>query len=107
MRYIFVVTLLLTSFLCGAGHAETSTKPKQGEVNNLVPNMQEKMMADKDIMALIYTLQSDPEMQELLNDPAVLKAVSEGDVGTLTANPRFMQLLNNPRVREIQQRMVK
>jgi hypothetical protein len=107
MRYIFIVTILMTSFLCSAGHAQSPAKPNQGEVNKLVPGIQEKMMADKDIMALVYSLQNDPEMQEILNDPAVVKAVSEGDTDALLANPHFIQLLNNPHVREIQQRIVK
>jgi hypothetical protein len=107
MRFMFIITILLTSFLGGAVHAQSPVKPNQGEVNKLVPGIQEKMMADKDIMALVYSLQNDPEMQELLNDPAVAKAVSESDTSALLANPHFIQLLNNPRIREIQQRIVK
>jgi hypothetical protein len=107
MRYLFVVTLMLAFFLCGAGHAATASGQQQGSVNSQVQDLQEKMLADKDIMVLILALRDDPEMQALLNDPAVVKAVSQGDTGALTANPRFMQLLNNPRVSEIQQLMEK
>jgi hypothetical protein len=72
-----------------------------------VREFQEKMLGDTDIMALILALQNDPEMQMLLNDPAVLNAVASGNINALTGNPRFMQLLNNPRIREIQQRIEK
>lgn len=107
MRYLFVVTLMLAFFLSGSGYAATASGQQQGVVNSQVQDLQEKMLADKDIMALILALRDDPEMQALLNDPAVVKAISQGDTNALTANPRFMQLLNNPRVREIQQLMEK
>jgi hypothetical protein len=56
-------------------------------------------------MALILSLQDDPEMQALLNDPALLEAVQAGDLSALTANPRFMKLLDNAKVKEIQKRV--
>ena len=51
---------------------------------------------------LIGALQSDPDMQALVNDPAILNAIQSGDISTLIQNPSFMKLLNNPRVREIE-----
>jgi hypothetical protein len=107
MHYLFVVTLMLAFFLCGAGQAATVSGQQQGSVNSQVQDLQGKMLADKDIMTLILALRDDPEMQALLNDPSVLQAVSQGDISALTANPRFMHLLDNPRVREIRQLMEK
>jgi hypothetical protein len=107
MRYLFAVILMLAIFLCGVGQSAAASGQQQGAVNSQVQDLQEKMVADKDIMALILALRDDPEIQKLLNDPEIQKAVSQGDTGSLTANPRFMQLLNNPRVREIQQLMEK
>jgi hypothetical protein len=66
--------------------------------------LQEKMMNDKEIMALILSLQNDPDFKKAIEDPALLKAVNEGDIATLTANPAFMKLLNNATVRQIEQK---
>jgi hypothetical protein len=63
--------------------------------------LKERMMNDREIMALITALQNDPEMQVLLSDPAVLSAVQSGDIGTLMSNPAFLKLLDNPRVKGI------
>jgi hypothetical protein len=68
-------------------------------------DLQERIMNDKDAMALIQALQNDPEVQEALKDPSVISAVNSGDFGSLASNPRFMKLLENPRIKEIQRRM--
>jgi hypothetical protein len=73
---------------------------------NAVPSqdvkaLTEKMLSDKEIMTLIRSLQNDPDFKKALEDPAILKAISEGDVSALTANPQFMKLLNNAVVKEI------
>ena len=87
-----------------------SAEPRQNSENNgsVAPNVEElkeRMMKDEGIMALVLAMQNDPEMQTLLNDPAIIHAIQAGDIGTLINNPDFMKLLNNPRVREIEKRM--
>jgi len=65
-----------------------------------VNELQKQMLQDEGVMALILALQNDPEMQALLNDPAILADIQAGDIRALTGNPDFMKLLNNARVRE-------
>jgi hypothetical protein len=60
-----------------------------------------KIAGDSDIMAKIMLLQNDPEFKKALEDPAILKAVNEGDIPALTSNPKFMKLLDNATVKEI------
>jgi hypothetical protein len=66
--------------------------------------LQEKMLSDKKIMTLIQSLRNDSDFKKALEDPELMKAVSEGDISTLTANPQFMNLLNNATVKEINQK---
>lgn len=97
----------------GATHDNTAVPPAESRQRatgreSATPNveeMKERMLKDEGTMALIRELQNDPEMQTLLRDPAVLRAIQAGDIGTLTSNPDFMKLLNNPRVREIEKGM--
>jgi hypothetical protein len=70
-----------------------------------VRSLQNKMMNDQEIMGMIQSLQNDPEFKKLLEDPDVMKAVSEGDIPALMANPKFTKLLNNPTVRDIQKKV--
>lgn len=108
MRRAGIGIFLASMFLCstvslctaanGGGAAPSSVTPQ-------VKELQEKMLGDEGVMALIMALQNDPEMQALLNDPAVVEAVKAGDIGVLANNPRFMNLLNKPQVREIQRKV--
>jgi hypothetical protein len=50
------------------------------------------MMKDQQIMALIGAMQNDQELQVLLSDPTILRAIQVGDVSTLSWIPmRTMQ----------------
>lgn len=93
----------LASF--GAARAEETAFSRDDEVARQVETLQEKMLNDTEIMALIVQLQNDPEMQRLLNDPTAIEAAQRGDINALVDNPRFMQLIDNPRVREIQRKV--
>jgi Domain of unknown function (DUF4124) len=70
-----------------------------------VAELKERMMKDEGTMALIGALQNDPDMQALLSDPSIVRAVQAGDIGTLINNPAFMKLLGNPRIREIENKI--
>lgn len=108
IRLIATVTLVAGFWIQGSSGlvlAEGTTFSRDDEVASQVEALQEKMLNDADIMALIGALQNDPDMQRLLDDPAAVEAARRGDINSLVANPRFMQLLNNPRVREIQRKI--
>lgn len=68
-------------------------------------SLQHNLMSDQEIMGMILSLQNDPDFKKLLEDPEVMKAVSEGNIAALTANPKFMKLLGNPTVQEIQKKV--
>jgi hypothetical protein len=70
-----------------------------------VRSLQNKMMNDQEIMGMIQSLQNDPEFKKVLEDPDIMKAVSEGDIPALMANPKFTKLLNNSTVQDIQQKV--
>jgi hypothetical protein len=70
-------------------------------------SLQDKMMADKDVMAMIQSLKDDPQFTKILEDPEIMNAVNSGDTAALMTNPRFLQLLHNPTVRDIQQKVAK
>ncbi len=70
-----------------------------------VSALQDRMMNDKEIMSKIESLQNDPEFMKILEDPAVMKAVTSGDTAALMANPQFLKLMNNSTIRDIQQKV--
>ncbi len=70
-----------------------------------VRSLQERMMGDGEIMSLIRTLQNDPDVQEILRDPEIMKAVQAGDISALMANPKFLKLLNNQSIQQIKNKI--
>lgn len=123
MKKLFLVFMLITA----VAHAETykwtdkeatanknravsAAAPRQGadEYGSVAPKVEElrdRMLNDEGTMGLIRAMQNDPDIQTLLSDPAILRAIQEMDINTLINNPSFMKILNNPRVQEIEKRM--
>jgi len=77
--------------------ADSAQTPGKAQVQIL----QQLMMGDKDIISMILSLANDPEVQKILGDPSIIKAVSSGDIEALLSNPKFMKLLDNPVVKDI------
>jgi len=63
--------------------------------------MQQSIMANEQIMTMIMNLQTDPEIQAILKDPEIMKAVNAGDVNALLSNPKFIKFMENTKVRKI------
>lgn len=88
-----------------AREKETVSTPK-GTAPAEIQSLQESMMNNDEVMGLVLSLQNDPQMQELLKDPDIMKAVSAGDITALMSNPKFIELLNRPEVKEIQKKVL-
>jgi hypothetical protein len=63
--------------------------------------LQEKMMGNEEIFAMILSLQNDPEFRAILQDPEIMAAVSSGDINVLLSNQKFLKLLENSTVQDI------
>ncbi|MFZ0449900.1 MAG: DUF4124 domain-containing protein [Desulfatiglandaceae bacterium] len=76
-----------------------------GSVAPNVGSLKDRMMKDERIMALIRAMRNDQELQVLLSDQAIMRAIQAGDISTLLNNPDFLKILNNPRIKEIEKRL--
>ena len=63
--------------------------------------IQQQLLSNQDIMAMITSLQNDPQMQAILADPKIMQAIAAGDFQTLMNDPTLKQLLNNPTIKQI------
>jgi len=70
-----------------------------------IQSLQQRMVADEDIMKMITSLLQDPDFQEILQDEALMKAISSGDLNALKSNPKLQELLNNATVEQIKERL--
>jgi hypothetical protein len=100
--------VLVILFFCGISAIGAAADRGGGGAAVVLPQLQdlrEKMESDTGIMALIMSLQDDPEIRALLSDPKIMEAVQAGDIGALLQDPRFIRVLNSPQVKEIGQRL--
>lgn len=66
-----------------------------------IQSMQQSIMANEQLMTMIMSLQDDPEVQAILQDPEIMKAVNSNDINALMANPKFTKLLENSNIKAI------
>ena len=109
MKLVYWVSLGVLFIMIGAGVAAageqdgTVAAPEAAQVQEL----QQRMLGDGEIMAIVAALQADPDVQAVLSDPKVVEAVLAGDLNTLLKDPSVIKLLNNPQVKEVARRLEK
>jgi len=67
-----------------------------------VQSLQSSISSVPGMMSSILELQNDPDMQAVLNDPELMRAVQSFDLETLQNNPKIQKLMSNSTIRDIQ-----
>jgi len=67
--------------------------------------LQEQMMGDNEIMALIESLQNDPDFLAIMQDPEIITAIQNGDYKGLETNPKMMKLMEKSQVKAIKRKV--
>jgi len=74
------------------------------QIGNLSPSQvdsyRQTIMSNPDNAAVITGLASDPQIQELVQDPEIIAAAKSGDVQALMKNQKFLNIINNPKMQE-------
>lgn len=80
-------------------------KAAQPSFESQIQGLQYLLTSNPEVMTMIASLLDDPDVQEVLADPALMKAIKAGDLSALLADPQFMQLLRNPTVQDIRKKV--
>jgi hypothetical protein len=72
-----------------------------------IKSLEDKMLGDSEIMDTIRALQTDPDLQKILQDPEIMKAVQTGDIAALMRNPEFIKLLNKQSVQDMNKKLTR
>lgn len=67
-----------------------------------IESIQASIAGNPGLISSVMQLQSDPQMQAVLADPELMRAVQSFDLETLRNHPKIRALMNNPGVRRIQ-----
>lgn len=88
------------------GTADTPAPASQAAVPNISPQvstLQHALIQNPSNMDKILSLQDDPLVQSILEDPKTMQAINAGDIGSLLADPKIQTLMQHPTVRGLSQ----
>lgn len=66
-----------------------------------VTRYESQIVGDPQILSVVMTLQNDPDVLAVLNDPSVMQAIAARDFNALQNNAKILKLENNPTIRQI------
>lgn len=75
--------------------------PSKNSLNRGIQNLQKSMISNADIINKIISLQDDPDIQEILQDPAIMDDIESGNLQGLLNSPKFMGLMDKSNLQEI------
>jgi hypothetical protein len=70
-------------------------------------DLQQGILGSPETLNMILGLQNDPDVQAVLQDAELMKAVQAGDLERLLANPKFLRLLENPKIQDIGKKVLR
>ena len=79
------------------------TSPRNDAVTGDIQQLQTRLAQDPAAMQSIMSLQSDPQIQAVLSDPAIVKAIQDGDYTSLLGNAKIQALENNEHLKQLVQ----
>ncbi len=68
-------------------------------------SIQNNIIGDKNVMELIMSLQNNPNVRAVLNDPVIMNMITTGNITGLKSNPKIQKLMNDHSVQEIFERV--
>ena len=64
-------------------------------------DIESQILGDPEILSMVMSLQQDPDILAVLNDPAIMQAIAARDFGALQNNAKLLRLEHNPTIRRI------
>lgn len=87
--------------MTSAGHVHAPAQEPGASLPNTLQNAQQLLLTDPAIQSALQELTNDPEMRQLLEDPAVLQTMMSMDPNAIQSNPKIQKLLQSPAMQKI------
>lgn len=84
-----------------ASGSDPSAAASMSAGQSAVQSLQSSMTNNPGVMTMIMSLQNDPDMQAVLGDPEVMRAIQNFDLEALKNHPKIKKLMQNSKVRNI------
>ena len=73
--------------------------------NPQIDAAQRRILGDDALMSVLTALENDPQLQDVLQDPAVMDAIRAGNLDALQQNAKVRRLMDNPKIQEINKKL--
>ena len=97
-----IVRIVYSDDVSNAGDSSAKKSPPRDEaLTRDIQQVQASLAQDPATVQAIMSLQSDPQIQAVLSDPAIAKAIQEGDYTSLLGNPKIQALESNEHLKQL------
>jgi hypothetical protein len=87
----------------GSSANRSDTPARNDGMSQEIQQVQQRLAQDPEAMKAIMSLQNDPQIQAILNDPAIMQAIEKGDYTSLLDNDKIKALESNPQLNQVLQ----
>jgi len=98
-----IVRIVYGGDVPNAPNSPSKSSTHDDAVTGEIQQLQARLAQDPATMQSIMSLQSDPQIQAILSDPAIVKAIQEGDYISLLGNAKIQALENNEHLKQLLQ----
>ncbi len=101
-----VKSALLGAITVNADQVNSIASPEAAAgMNGQIQAAQTKIMANPQTMSELQELIQDPEITQMLSDPALIQAVAAKDPAAVQNNPNAQALMQNPKMRTLMEKL--
>ena len=87
-------------------YGATQTPKTEPVIDDATLNsVQSRLLSDPNILTAIQSLQNDPDVLAVMNDPEIQRAIEAGDYASLMNNAKIIRLMQNNAVKGITQQV--
>ena len=105
-RVMWIVVAAVITASGAVARAQDGASP-DGVSADTLQSLQARIQADPQVMSAVRALNDNPQVQDVLADPAIAAALSRGDLAALLANPKIKRLAEDPAVRDVTRQVTK
>ena len=98
-----IVRIVYSGDISDAAVSTDKPATRDDAMTHNIQQLQAGLAQDPATVQSIMSLQSDPQIQAVLSDPAIMKAIQEGDFTSLLSNPKIQALESNEHLKQVVQ----
>lgn len=98
-----IVRIVYSGDVSNAAGSSGKSSARDDALTRDIQQAQARLAQDPAAMQSIMSLQSDPQIQAILSDPAITKAIQEGDFMSLLGNAKIQALESNEHLKQLLQ----